>query len=66
MFEGCLGVLGCRGRKTHADCAYRKWNADTTLTPGTLGVNWCVGSRGGCQGCTEPDFPMLKRFYTFV
>jgi len=66
MFEGCLGVLGCRGRKTHADCAYRKWNAATTLTPGTLGVNWCVGSRGGCQGCTEPDFPMLKRFYTFV
>lgn len=66
MFEGCLGVLGCRGRKTHADCAYRKWNAQTTLTPGTLGVNWCVGSRGGCQGCTEPDFPMLKRFYTFV
>ena len=66
MFEGCLGVLGCRGRKTHADCAYRKWNAQSTLTPGTLGVNWCVGSRGGCQGCTEPDFPMLKRFYTFV
>jgi len=66
MFEGCLGVLGCRGRKTHADCAYRKWNAATTLTPGTLGVNWCVGSRGGCQGCTEPGFPMLKRFYTFV
>ena len=66
MFEGCLGVLGCRGRKTHADCAYRKWNAHSTLTPGTLGVNWCVGSRGGCQGCTEPDFPMLKRFYTFV
>jgi hydrogenase small subunit len=65
-FEGCLGVLGCRGRKTHADCAYRKWNANTNLTPGTLGVNWCVGSRGGCQGCTEPDFPMLKRFYTFV
>jgi hypothetical protein len=65
-FEGCLGVLGCRGRKTHADCAYRKWNAATTLTPGTLGVNWCVGSRGGCQGCTEPSFPSLKRFYTFV
>jgi len=66
LAEGCLGVLGCRGRKTHADCAYRKWNANTTLTPGTLGVNWCVGSRGGCQGCTEPDFPMKKRFYTFV
>jgi Ni,Fe-hydrogenase I small subunit len=65
-FEGCLGALGCRGRKTHADCAYRKWNAATTLTPGTLGVNWCVGSRGGCQGCTEPTFPSLKRFYTFV
>jgi Ni,Fe-hydrogenase I small subunit len=66
MFEGCLGVLGCRGRKTHADCAYRKWNAMSTLIPSSRGVNWCVGSRGGCQGCTEPDFPTLKRFYTFV
>jgi len=65
-FEGCLGVLGCRGRKTKADCAYRKWNAGTTLTPGTLGVNWCVGSRGGCQGCTDPSFPTKSRFYNFV
>jgi Ni,Fe-hydrogenase I small subunit len=66
LAEGCLGVLGCRGRKTKADCAYRKWNAATTLTPGTLGVNWCVGSRGGCQGCTDPKFPSNSRFYTFI
>jgi len=66
MYEGCLGDLGCRGRKTKADCAYRKWNANATLTPGILGVNWCVGSRGGCQGCTDPNFPSDSRFYTFI
>ena len=31
------------------------------------GVNWCVGSRGGCHGCTEPAFPdKVGKFYTFV
>ena len=61
-FEGCLGVLGCRGRKTKADCAYRKWNTNVQFS---VGVNWCVGSRGGCQGCTDPKFPSNSRFYTF-
>jgi Ni,Fe-hydrogenase I small subunit len=61
-FEGCLGVLGCRGRKTKADCAARKWNSPAQFT---YGVNWCVGSRGGCQGCTDPSFPSNARFYTF-
>ncbi len=68
LFEGCLGVLGCRGRRTKADCAYRKWNADiSSLTPvvGPKGVNWCVGSRGGCQGCTEKNFPSKRKFYYF-
>ena len=51
---GCLSGLGCRGQQTHADCPLRKWNA---AGPGELGVNWCVGARNPCQGCTEPDFP---------
>lgn len=52
----CNGNLGCKGRRTHADCPTRLWNNQT---------NWCVGtiSSGGngadslCQGCTEPAFP---------
>lgn len=52
----CNGNLGCKGRKTHADCPTRMWNN---------GTNWCVGtvtSSGNgadslCQGCTEPGFP---------
>jgi len=51
---GCLSGLGCRGQQTHADCPLRKWNA---AGPGEQGVNWCVGARNPCQGCTEPDFP---------
>jgi len=61
---GCLGILGCKGRKTKADCSRRRWNADAAEN---YGVNWCVGSRGGCQGCTEPAFPdKVGKFYTFV
>jgi len=61
---GCLGILGCKGRKTKADCSARRWNADTT---GGGGVNWCVGSRAGCHGCTEPTFPdKVGKFFTFV
>ena len=52
--RGCLAGLGCRGQQTHADCPLRKWNAGGQ---GESGVNWCVGARNPCQGCTEPDFP---------
>ncbi len=52
--SGCLSGLGCNGQQTHADCPLRKWNA---ADPGGQGVNWCVGARNPCQGCTEPDFP---------
>ena len=51
---GCLSSLGCNGQQTHADCPLRKWNA---AGPGDQGVNWCVGARNPCQGCTEPNFP---------
>lgn len=52
----CEGNLGCKGRRTYADCPTRQWNN---------GVNWCVGSvtangNGAdslCHGCTEPGFP---------
>jgi len=54
IYEGCLGVMGCKGRKTKADCSFRRWNSDTK---GDGGVSWCVQTRGGCHGCTEPRFP---------
>jgi len=61
---GCLGILGCKGRKTKADCSRRRWNSDAEIT---YGVNWCVGSRAGCHGCTEPAFPdKVGKFFTFV
>jgi hydrogenase small subunit len=60
---GCLGILGCKGRKTKADCSRRRWNTDIAEE---YGVNWCVGSRGSCHGCTEPTFPdKVGKFYTF-
>jgi hydrogenase small subunit len=61
---GCLGILGCKGRKTKADCSKRRWNTDVAEE---YGVNWCVGSRGNCHGCTEPTFPdKVGKFYTFA
>jgi hydrogenase small subunit len=61
---GCLGILGCKGRKTKADCSRRRWNADAAEN---YGVNWCVGSRGGCHGCTSPAFPdKVGKFFTFA
>lgn len=61
---GCLGILGCKGRKTKADCSRRRWNTDVAEE---YGVNWCVGSRGNCHGCTEPSFPdKVGKFYTFA
>jgi len=51
---GCLFALNCKGRQTYADCPTRKWNS-----PGTskTGVNWCVGGKSPCHGCTQPNFP---------
>jgi len=61
---GCFGILGCKGRKTKADCSRRRWNSDAAEQ---YGVNWCVGSRAGCHGCTEPAFPdKVGKFFTFV
>jgi len=61
---GCLGILGCKGRKTKADCSRRRWNSDAEAS---YGVNWCVGSRAGCHGCTEPSFPdKVGKFFTFA
>jgi len=54
LFEGCIGILGCKGRKTKADCSYRRWNSDA-LDEG--GVGWCVQTRAGCHGCTDPRYP---------
>ena len=51
---GCLSKLGCQGMWTGADCPTRKWNSGAK---DEYGVNWCVGGRSPCQGCTEPDFP---------
>ena len=59
---GCLSKLGCNGRSTNADCPVRQWNSPAQTE---CGVNWCIGARTPCQGCTEPDFPDGKSpFYT--
>jgi hydrogenase small subunit len=61
---GCIGVLGCKGRKTKADCSLRRWNADQ---PGHYGTGWCVASGAGCHGCTEPTFPdKVGKFFNFA
>ena len=44
----CLEELGCKGKRTHADCDIRRWND---------GQSWCIGVNGLCIGCTEPNFP---------
>jgi len=63
-YEGCLGVMGCKGRKTKADCSYRRWNTNTT---GQGGESWCVQTRAGCHGCTDPRFPDgWGKFFAFV
>jgi len=51
---GCLGIIGCKGRKTVADCSKRRWNSTSNTQ---YGVNLCVGTRGSCHGCTMPGFP---------
>jgi Ni,Fe-hydrogenase I small subunit len=54
QYEGCIGILGCKGRKTKADCGWRRWNAEVLNNGGT---GWCVLTRAGCHGCTEPRWP---------
>ena len=62
-YEGCIGILGCKGRRTMADCSYRRWNGDGTTYGG---VSWCVQTRAGCHGCTEPRFPDgWGKFFTY-
>jgi len=53
-YEGCIGILGCKGRKTKADCSYRRWNSDGL---NENGISFCVQTRAGCHGCTEPRYP---------
>jgi len=63
-YVGCLGAVGCKGRKTKADCSLRRWNADAT---GKYGSGWCVSSGAGCHGCTEPTFPdKVGKFFNFA
>jgi len=63
---GCLGILGCKGRKTKADCSGRKWNTNAKETYGQK-MSWCVGSRAGCHGCTNPSFPDgVGKFFTIA
>lgn len=63
QYEGCIGVMGCKGRKTKADCSFRRWNS---YQLGTGGVSWCVQTRAGCHGCTEPRFPDgWGKFFSF-
>jgi hydrogenase small subunit len=57
---GCMEDLGCRGKQTYADCFMRKWNAGQ---PGRYGVNWCIGARSPCHGCTESSFPGMNSFF---
>ena len=60
--EGCLSRLGCKGRWAASDCPFRQWNSGGA---GETGVNWCVGARSPCQGCTEPEFPDgMSPFFT--
>ncbi|UCH36451.1 MAG: hydrogenase small subunit [Armatimonadota bacterium] len=60
--EGCLSRLGCKGRWAVSDCPFRRWNSGGA---GETGVNWCVGARSPCQGCTEPEFPDgMSPFFT--
>jgi len=59
---GCMWGLGCKGTATHADCPIRRWNAGSATG---AGVNWCIGAKSPCHGCTEPKFPDgMSPFYT--
>jgi hydrogenase small subunit len=59
---GCTWPLGCKGVTTGCDCPVRKWNSPAQ---NVAGVNWCIGARSPCFGCTEPTFPDgMMPFYT--
>jgi NiFe hydrogenase small subunit HydA len=58
---GCLYALGCKGRVANCDCPTRRWNA---AAAGGVGVNWCVGAKSPCIGCTEPGFPDVMSPFT--
>ena len=61
--EGCMELLGCKGKKTYSDCPMRKWNSSG---PGEYGVNWCIGAKSPCLGCVQPDFPDgMSPFYVY-
>jgi hydrogenase small subunit len=51
----CLEELGCRGPETRGNCPIQLWNG---------GVNWCIGANAPCLGCTEPNFPGTRPFYS--
>jgi hydrogenase small subunit len=50
----CLEELGCKGSITYGNCPGIRWNS---MEPDGKGVNWCIGARSPCRGCTQPDFP---------
>ncbi len=50
----CREEQGCKGLITHGNCPGVRWNGGML---GFRNVNWCVGARSPCQGCTHPGFP---------
>ncbi|MDH5559324.1 MAG: hypothetical protein OEY59_00550 [Deltaproteobacteria bacterium] len=46
--EGCLYLLGCKGKVTYNSCPVEKSN-------GTM--SWCVSAGSPCIGCSEPIYP---------
>jgi hydrogenase small subunit len=62
--EGCMELLGCKGKHTYSDCPMRKWNSSA---PGEPGVNWCVGAHSPCLGCVNPTYPDgMSPFYVYL
>ncbi|UCE60580.1 MAG: hydrogenase small subunit [Phycisphaerales bacterium] len=62
--EGCMELLGCKGKKTYSDCFMRKWNSGGA---GEYGVNWCIGAKSPCLGCVQPTFPDgMSPFYVYA
>lgn len=50
----CLEDAGCKGEITYGNCPAVRWNG---TEPGAVGINWCIGARSPCLGCTQPEFP---------
>ncbi|MEI7832677.1 MAG: twin-arginine translocation signal domain-containing protein [bacterium] len=48
----CLEDLGCKGKRTYANCPKIGWNNK---------VSWCIDANAPCQGCTDPTYPMAGR-----